>query len=319
MEFTDKVNLPQGHELPTDTQGIHSSLEGAPAPISSASPGGEAEPLEALLDDPMGSPLPSLEGAPWFFDGPAPMDACDFVDNEIVIPSLDMAELLISSESSLPPDNSQVGLADFAPPMSSDEQPCLLPKTEQPGGEEAAYGTGKTVVGALIAARTYSNFKERVIATTTTNNAVAQFTDTLLGLDDFRHLDVLRYVSDSALVEGAPQTPIDLHNILKRLPEDFGHLLSQVERRTSSYSSPPAPASTLPEATSSRSLVCHTGTRFCNGLVSVTPSPPRHRFRISWIRRVISFLSSTSRRSLVGGFFKLPLLDALVFAARTPP
>ncbi|KAK5981701.1 hypothetical protein GCK32_014135, partial [Trichostrongylus colubriformis] len=227
MEFTDKVNLPQGHELPTDTQGIHSSLEGAPAPISSASPGGEAEPLEALLDDPMGSPLPSLEGAPWFFDGPAPMDACDFVDNEIVIPSLDMAELLISSESSLPPDNSQVGLADFAPPMSSDEQPCLLPKTEQPGGEEAAYGTGKTVVGALIAARTYSNFKERVIATTTTNNAVAQFTDTLLGLDDFRHLDVLRYVSDSALVEGAPQTPIDLHNILKRLPEDFGHLLSQ--------------------------------------------------------------------------------------------
>ncbi|XGW34069.1 hypothetical protein V3C99_018103 [Haemonchus contortus] len=43
---------------------------------------------------------------------------------------------------------------------------------------QAAFGTGKTVVGALIAARTFSKFQERVIATTSTNTAVAQLTDT---------------------------------------------------------------------------------------------------------------------------------------------
>ncbi|KAK6028797.1 hypothetical protein OSTOST_05114 [Ostertagia ostertagi] len=32
---------------------------------------------------------------------------------------------------------------------------------------------------------------------------IAQFTDTLLRLDDFKILDILRYISDAALIEGA--------------------------------------------------------------------------------------------------------------------
>ncbi|VDO52415.1 unnamed protein product [Haemonchus placei] len=91
---------------------------------------------------------------------------------------------------------------------------------------QAAFGTSKTVIGALIAARTFSDFSERVIATTSTNTAVAQFTDTLLRLDDYNHLDILRYVSDAALIEGAPQTPIHLHTILKQLPENYADALS---------------------------------------------------------------------------------------------
>ncbi|KAK5968911.1 hypothetical protein GCK32_020630, partial [Trichostrongylus colubriformis] len=91
---------------------------------------------------------------------------------------------------------------------------------------QAAYGTGKTVVGALIAARLCDSLKQGVIAATTTNNAVAQFTDTLLRLDDYKHLPILRYVSDTALVDGAPQTPIDLHTVLKRLSIDYASDLS---------------------------------------------------------------------------------------------
>lgn len=52
------------------------------------------------------------------------------------------------------------------------------------------------------------------MAIATTNTAVPQFTDTLLKLSDFRHLNILRFVSDSALADGAPTTA-DLHVILK--------------------------------------------------------------------------------------------------------
>ncbi|XGW34372.1 hypothetical protein V3C99_018332 [Haemonchus contortus] len=74
--------------------------------------------------------------------------------------------------------------------------------------------------------------QERVIATTSTNTAVAQFTDTLLLLDEYRNIDILRYVSDSALIEGAPQTPIELHTILKRLPVDYANKLSEEALQT---------------------------------------------------------------------------------------
>ncbi|XGW34789.1 hypothetical protein V3C99_018646 [Haemonchus contortus] len=97
---------------------------------------------------------------------------------------------------------------------------------------QAAFGTGKTVLGALIAGRTFSKFQERVIATTSTNTEVAQSTDTLLRLDEYRNIDILRYVSDSVLIEGAPQTPIDLHTILKRLPVDYADKLSEEALQT---------------------------------------------------------------------------------------
>ncbi|VDO04881.1 unnamed protein product [Haemonchus placei] len=93
---------------------------------------------------------------------------------------------------------------------------------------QAAFGTGKTLIAALIAIRTYlaTADQQQVIATTTTNTAAAQFTDTALSIDAASTVNILRYVSDSALVEGAPQTPVDLHVILKRLPDDYGDRLA---------------------------------------------------------------------------------------------
>ncbi|WKX91082.1 hypothetical protein Q1695_009709 [Nippostrongylus brasiliensis] len=98
---------------------------------------------------------------------------------------------------------------------------------------QAAFGTGKTVVGALIAARLATADPEAIIvAMATTNGAVAQFTDTLLRLTDYRHLNVLRFVSDSALSDGCPQTAVDLHNILRQLPRDYRDQLSEAEFHT---------------------------------------------------------------------------------------
>ncbi|WKY11565.1 hypothetical protein Q1695_003274 [Nippostrongylus brasiliensis] len=95
-----------------------------------------------------------------------------------------------------------------------------------PPSEFAAFGTGKTVIGAFLAARIFRTQRSTVIATTTTNTAVAQFTDTLLRLDDERNLDVLRFVCDSALLDGTPTTPVDIHTVLKRLADDYGHRMS---------------------------------------------------------------------------------------------
>ncbi|WKX95541.1 hypothetical protein Q1695_012197 [Nippostrongylus brasiliensis] len=97
-------------------------------------------------------------------------------------------------------------------------------------GIQAAFGTGKTVVGAIIAAHSASKPRGgSVVATSTTNTAVAQFVDTLSKLDDYRDVVILRYVSDTALREGAPQTPFDMHTVLKRLHIDFADQLSQGE------------------------------------------------------------------------------------------
>ncbi|EPB70379.1 hypothetical protein ANCCEY_10528 [Ancylostoma ceylanicum] len=99
------------------------------------------------------------------------------------------------------------------------------------GGEEhpvlaiqAAYGTGKTVVGAFLAA-CLANPGHIIVATATTNTAVAQFADTLLSLSEYRHLNILQFVSDSALVEGAPTTDVDLHVILKGLSANYANQL----------------------------------------------------------------------------------------------
>ncbi|KAK6052815.1 hypothetical protein COOONC_09681 [Cooperia oncophora] len=54
---------------------------------------------------------------------------------------------------------------------------------------QAAFGTGKTLVGSLIAALT-AKPGSTVIVTTSTNAAVAQFAETLLSLDDFPRLKV---------------------------------------------------------------------------------------------------------------------------------
>ncbi|KAK6019514.1 hypothetical protein OSTOST_14852 [Ostertagia ostertagi] len=83
------------------------------------------------------------------------------------------------------------------------------------------FGSGKTLVAALIAARVVRKQKGFSIITATTNGAVAQITDTVLKLDEYRDLPVLRYVSDTSLIEGNPSTTVDINSILKRLPDDY--------------------------------------------------------------------------------------------------
>ncbi|VDP30919.1 unnamed protein product [Heligmosomoides polygyrus] len=91
---------------------------------------------------------------------------------------------------------------------------------------QAAYGSGKTVIGAFIAA-TFAHSRQLVIVTTTTNIAYAQIRDTLLRLTEFRHLPLHRFVADSALVDGAPTTPVDLRIILRPLTEDYGDKMEE--------------------------------------------------------------------------------------------
>ncbi|RCN41055.1 hypothetical protein ANCCAN_13001 [Ancylostoma caninum] len=86
---------------------------------------------------------------------------------------------------------------------------------------QAAFGTGKTVVGALIAAQFAAERGIPVIVTATTNAAVAQFTETILSLDTYRNLAIVRYVSDTAATENLTPTPVDLNEILKNLGDDY--------------------------------------------------------------------------------------------------
>lgn len=65
-----------------------------------------------------------------------------------------------------------------------------------------------------------------ILATATTNTAVAQSTDTVLRLSDLRHLNMLRFVSDSALAGGAPTPSV----ILKGLSTNYGDRLWEVEQ-----------------------------------------------------------------------------------------
>ncbi|WKX94270.1 hypothetical protein Q1695_011490 [Nippostrongylus brasiliensis] len=80
------------------------------------------------------------------------------------------------------------------------------------------FGTDNTVVVALIAARLATAGPDSlVIAMIVTNGAVAQFSDTLLQLAECRHLNISRFVADTAFMEGCPQTSVDLRTVLTQL------------------------------------------------------------------------------------------------------
>ncbi|CAJ0610562.1 unnamed protein product [Cylicocyclus nassatus] len=97
-------------------------------------------------------------------------------------------------------------------------------------GIQAAFGTGKTVIGALLAAH-LCKANISVIVTSTTNAAVAQFAETFLALDDFNDVPMVRYVSDSATAaENAYTTPSDLNVILKGLGEKYEAKMTSTER-----------------------------------------------------------------------------------------
>ncbi|XGW34682.1 hypothetical protein V3C99_018573 [Haemonchus contortus] len=93
----------------------------------------------------------------------------------------------------------------------------------------AAYGSGKTVIGAFFAAL-LAERQSFGIVTATTNVACAQFTESILRLDDYSHLAVLRFVADSALADGVPTTPVDLHTVLKTLTDLYGDRMEERER-----------------------------------------------------------------------------------------
>uniref|UniRef100_A0A7I4YG28 AAA_12 domain-containing protein n=1 Tax=Haemonchus contortus TaxID=6289 RepID=A0A7I4YG28_HAECO len=95
---------------------------------------------------------------------------------------------------------------------------------------QAAFGTGKTILGAIIAGLLAQQKRGPIIVTATTNNAVAHFTNTMLALEEFQHIRLLRYISESAFLDETPPTPVDIHEILKSLSEDFAEKLQSQER-----------------------------------------------------------------------------------------
>ncbi|XGW20354.1 hypothetical protein V3C99_003843 [Haemonchus contortus] len=97
---------------------------------------------------------------------------------------------------------------------------------------QAAYGTGKTLVGSLIAALTSVSSKDITIVTTSTNAAVAQFTETLLSLNDFAHLNIVRNISDTAAAVNQTPTSVDLGKILRTLGDDYEEQLSHEDLHT---------------------------------------------------------------------------------------
>ncbi|EYC10933.1 hypothetical protein Y032_0053g2377 [Ancylostoma ceylanicum] len=94
---------------------------------------------------------------------------------------------------------------------------------------QAAFGRGKTVVCAIIAARRV-NAGKRVLVTAGTNAAVAQFAQTILSLTAYRHLRVLRFVSDTAAQDNLTPTPLDMNKILMSLDEEFDEQLTNDKR-----------------------------------------------------------------------------------------
>ncbi|XGW34364.1 hypothetical protein V3C99_018324 [Haemonchus contortus] len=95
---------------------------------------------------------------------------------------------------------------------------------------QAAFGTGKTTVGAIIEALIATRPPSIVVVTATTNAAVAQFTETLFSLDDFAHLEVLRCLSDTAVSDNLFPTEVDLNVVLKSLGDRYEAQLDEAEK-----------------------------------------------------------------------------------------
>ncbi|KAK5981473.1 hypothetical protein GCK32_005481 [Trichostrongylus colubriformis] len=97
-------------------------------------------------------------------------------------------------------------------------------------GINAAFGTGKTFLASVIAGLLIQAGKGPVIVTTTTNNGAAHFTNTLLAIEEFRSLRLLRYISEAAFLDESPTTPADIHEILKSLEDQYDLVLNAEKR-----------------------------------------------------------------------------------------
>nr|CDJ80389.1 Hypothetical protein CBG01003 [Haemonchus contortus] len=96
---------------------------------------------------------------------------------------------------------------------------------------QGGYGTGKTLVAALIAAKCARQRKGFVVVLATSNGAVAQITNTILRLDQYKELSVLRYVHETLCSEKNFSTDVDMNNILKRLSDDYAERLAPEDLR----------------------------------------------------------------------------------------
>ncbi|KAL6730881.1 hypothetical protein Aduo_001806 [Ancylostoma duodenale] len=97
-------------------------------------------------------------------------------------------------------------------------------------GIQAAFGTGKTVVGAYIAVR-HASRGQRVVVTASTNTAVAHSTKTILSLVEFSHVGVVRFIAETIAFDDIATTAVDMHEVLKSLGSRFADRLSTSERR----------------------------------------------------------------------------------------
>uniref|UniRef100_A0A7I5E7P7 AAA_12 domain-containing protein n=1 Tax=Haemonchus contortus TaxID=6289 RepID=A0A7I5E7P7_HAECO len=96
---------------------------------------------------------------------------------------------------------------------------------------QGGYGTGKTLVAALIAAKCARQRNGFVVVLATSNGAVAQITNTILGLEQYKDLSVLRYVHETLCSEKNFSTDVDMNLILKRLPDDYAERLAPEDLR----------------------------------------------------------------------------------------
>lgn len=101
-------------------------------------------------------------------------------------------------------------------------------------GIQAAFGTGKTVVGACIAVHQATR-GQRVVVTASTNTAVAQFTETILSLDEYSSVGVVRFIIETIAFDDIATTSVDMHKVLKSPGTRFADRLSTSDRRTERF------------------------------------------------------------------------------------
>ncbi|VDL80595.1 unnamed protein product [Nippostrongylus brasiliensis] len=90
----------------------------------------------------------------------------------------------------------------------------------------AAFGTGKTVIGACIAALLVQR-GHRIVITASTNVAVAQITETILGVDLAAGMPLCRFVAETVQYdESVPRTAVDMNEVLKSFADRFRKVLS---------------------------------------------------------------------------------------------
>ncbi|KAK5977846.1 hypothetical protein GCK32_003059 [Trichostrongylus colubriformis] len=141
----------------------------------------------------------------------------------------------------LPTEGSQPPLPNLPDTFRSNQQLITLTQDQREAlapamaghpiaGINAAFGIGKTFLASVIAGLLIQAGEGPVIVTTTTNNGAAHFTNTLLAIEEFRSLRLLRYISETAFLDESPTTPADIHEIFESLEDQYDSVLNAEKR-----------------------------------------------------------------------------------------